>query len=361
VKVPTGTSIPAWSRPAIVLAYTALLLALWRWDGLHTDKEALKYLGCAQQVLQGDLHDLLGNYRHYGVYVLFLLPFVALGMPAAAVIAQAGLSLVAAFALGRTVRRLGGDERAATLAGTLYLVAIPVQQWTLALYTEALFSALAVLLLDRTLGRDRPGPWALVLGILLLFTRPVGLLVVGPLAVRWLTRRRATWTAWAGHLAVLALALLNPGVAAPQLGIIVGSDVLCGCTDHPLAAAGFNGRSVLDTQVHLAGALGIDQLAGLWGGRLLSLAAFTRPHYSLAHNLLVAPWYLLYPFAALGLWRYRRDTWTRTLLGIALVYALLVMFTCDEWSGRFLVPLVGPLLIPATLAIAPARQPSLAE
>jgi hypothetical protein len=339
-----------------VLAYAALLLALWRWDGLHTDKEALKYLGCAQQVLQGDLHDLLGNYRHYGVYVLFLLPFVALGVPAAAVFAQAALSVAAAFALGRTVRRLGGDERAGLLAGLLYLVAIPVQQWTLALYTESLCASLTVLLLDQVLARDRPGRWALPLAALLLFTRPVGLLIVGPLAIWWMARRQTAWHRWSGHMAVLALALLNPGVAPPQLGIIVGSEVLCGCTDHPEAIAGFTGRSVLDTQLHLAHVLGPRELVSLWAQRLLSLFTFTRPHYSLVHNLVMAPWSLVYPLALVGLWRNRRARWPGALGGVIVVYALLVMFTCDEWSGRFLVPLVGPLLIPAMLALASLRR-----
>jgi hypothetical protein len=86
--------------------------------------------------------------------------------------------------------------------------------------------------------------------------------------------------------------------------------------------------------------------------RLLSLFTFLRPHYSTAHNLLLAPWALLPLLAALGLWMHRRSGWAQAIAAVVVVYALLVMLTCDEWSGRFLVPLVGPLLLPAALAIA---------
>ncbi len=338
---------------ALAAGYALMLGALLAWDGVHADKEALKYIGCAGQVLQGDLHDLLGNYRHYGAYVLFLVPFVAAGNPLLAIPLQAGIAFLAALALGRTVLRLGGHERSALLATVLLLAAVPVQEWVLALYTESLFASLTVLLLDQVLGRERLGRWALPLAVLLLFTRPVGLLVVGPLAIWWLTRGRSTWLQWAGCSAVLALAVLNPGVAAPQLRIIVGSDVLCGCTLHPEAANGFSGHSVLDTQVHLARALGPGQLIELWGARLLSLFNPLRPHFSLAHDLLLAPWLLLYPAAFAGLWKHRGSTWPAALIGILGVYALLVMLTCDEWSGRFLVPLIAPLLIPAVLAFRP--------
>lgn len=341
-----------WARPAVVVGYLGLLLALWRMQGVLTDKEALKYLGCAEQVLQGDLHDLLGNYRHYGAYVLFLLPFVAMGAPTLAVPIQAVLMLLAARALERSVIRAGGSERIGLITAAVLLSALPVQQWVLALYTEALFAALTLLFLDQMLLRERPGRWALPLALALLFTRPVGILVVGPLTVWWLTRGRAPWTTWAGHAAVLALAVLSPTVPGPQLHIILGSEVLCGCGTHPDAALGFTGHSVLETQLHLGATLGPGTLLELWGLRLLSLFTFLRPHYSTAHNLLLAPWLLLPLLAALGLWMQRRTAWVKAVTAVLVVYALLVMFTCDEWSGRFLVPLVGPLLLPAALAIA---------
>ncbi len=186
----TGTRTPShWTLPATLAAYMLLLVALFLTEGVHTDKEALKYIGCAEQVLRGDLHDLFGNYLPYGTYVLFLLPFVALGLPALAVPGQIVLSVVAATALGRLTERLSGNAVAGRLATALFLIAIPIQTWALALYTESLFTSLVVLLLEQVLARERPGRWALPFALLVLFGRPVGLLFVGPLLVWGVGRR----------------------------------------------------------------------------------------------------------------------------------------------------------------------------
>lgn len=345
----TGSrAFPRWTLPALLCGHVVLLLVLWRVEGLHTDREALKYLGCAEQVLHGDLHDLLGNYLPYSTYVLFLLPFVALGIPTLAIPVQIGLSVLSALALGRMTARISGDGRAGTLATGLFLLCIPVQTWSLALYTEYLFTSLVILLLEQVLARERPGRWALALAILVLFARPVGLLFVGPLAVWWMGRRWPPVLRLAGYAAVLGVALLNPRVASPQVEIILGSDVLCGCGTDPGATIGFRGHSVLDTQLHLVerNGLGAQALTSL--ERIGSLFSLTRPFYSLGHNLLVLPYYLLYPLALIGLWRLKGRGQFGTMAGIMVVYALLVGLTCDEWSGRFLVPLMPMIIAPAS-------------
>jgi hypothetical protein len=353
----TGSrAFPRWTLPALLCGHVVLLLVLWRVEGLHTDREALKYLGCADQVLHGDLHDLLGNYLPYSTYVLFLLPFVALGIPTLAIPVQIGLSVLSALALGRMTTRISGDGRAGTLATGLFLLCIPVQTWSLALYTESLFTSLVVLLLDQVLARDRPGRWALALAILVLFARPVGLLFVGPLAVWWMGRRWPPVLRLAGFAAVLGVALLNPRVASPQVEIILGSDVLCGCGTDPGATIGFRGHSVLDTQRHLVIRHGAGTQVSLWVKRMASLFNFTRPHYSMVHNLVLLPWFLIYPLALAGFWAMRRDRSTGPIIAIMVIYVLLVAFTCDEWSGRFIAPLLPLLIVPACAAVRQWRS-----
>jgi hypothetical protein len=345
-------AFPRWTLPALLCGHVVLLLILWRIEGLHTDKEALKYLGCAEQVLHGDLHDLLGNYLPYSTYVLFLLPFVAMGIPTLAIPVQIGLAVFAALALGRMTARISGDGRAGTLATGLFLLCIPVQIWALALYTEYLFTSLAMLLLDQVLARERPGRWTLPLAVLVLFARPVGLLFVGPLLIGSYGSRWSRTASITGYAAVLLVALLTPRVASPQLQIILGSDVLCGCGTDPGATIGFRGQSVLDTQLHLVerNGLGTQALTSL--GRIGSLFSMTRPYYSLGHNLLVLPYYLLYPLALLGLWSFKGRGPFGPMAGILVVYALLVGLTCDEWSGRFLVPLLPMVIAPASAFLA---------
>ncbi len=333
-----------WVLPATLVAFAALLFVLWRVEGLHMDKEALKYAGCAEQVLRGDLRDLLGNYLSYATYVLFLLPFVALGAPVLAIPVQIGLSAFAALALGRLTERISGHRVTRQLATALFLLSVPVQVWTLALYTESLFTTLTVLLTEQLLARDRPGRWTWPLVVLVLFARPVGLLFVGPLLIAGLGRKWPLSLRIAGYAGVLLLALLNPRVARPQLDIIVNSDVLCGCTVDADRIIDFHGHSVLDAQLHLIERNGLGRHLKLMGTRMASLFTFTRPSFSASHNLLLAGYFLLYPFALAGWWMFRRSTTIEAVGSVLLLHAILIACTCDEWSGRFIAPLV-PLLI----------------
>ncbi len=335
-----------WVLPATLAAFAALLFLLWRMEGVHLDKEALKYTGCAEHVLGGDLRDLLGNYLPYATYVLFLLPFVALGAPGLAIPVQFGLSVIASHALGRITERISGHKAAGQMATALFLLSVPTQVWTLALYTESLFTTLIVLLAEQLLARDRPGPWTWPLVILVLFARPVGLLFAGPLLIAGLGRKWPPGLRTAGYAGVLLLALLNPRVARPQLEIIVNSDVLCGCTADTGRLMDFHGSSVLDAQLHLVELNGLGPHLKLMGARMASLFTFTRPSYSVSHNLLLAGYFLLYPFALVGWWMLRRSRPMEALAVVLALHAVLISCTCDEWSGRFMAPLVPLLIIP---------------
>jgi hypothetical protein len=354
------------TAPRVFVGLHLLLLAvLFAQHGIVDDKEALKYLGCAQGILQGDLSDLLGNYLKYGAYVLFLLPFVAVGLPQLAVLAQVALGLWAARALGRLVERTSQQRAAGHLAMGLLLLCVPVQTWTLALYTESFFTSVAILFVERITRDQRPDAWTIVLTMLTVFARPVGMLFVGP-ALLWKAAQHPAFAPLrpllpVGYAAVLLLAISLPGIRAPQLEPIVEAHVIAGFPRDPGAMAHFEGSSILAAQVFLLQRHGAGEWALLFLRRSASLLNLTRPYYSTAHNALNGLWMLLYPLALWGLWRERSHPTVRLMAAMLLLHMLLVGLTHDEWSGRFLVPLVGPLLIAATLALAPARQPSPAE
>lgn len=351
-RPPGSTSKLRWTLTAVYL----LLLALIAWrQGFATDKEALKYVGCAQAVLHADLHDLVGNYAKFATYVVFLLPFVAVGLPLAAVIAQAALAIAAAHALARLVERLGGNTRTADAAFVLALCCYPWQTWVLALYTESLFTSLMVLLLERA---TRAGPWdrwTWALAAAVLFTRPVGMLFVGPLLV-WRTLQGRTWPLLARAAAygsVLVLALVLPGIPRAQLAPIVECHVICGFPERPDAMATFNGTSLLAAQHHIWSHGPATYAAGLFLRRVASLFTLIRPYYSNAHNAAVAVYYALLIAAPFGAWRARREPLAKLMLTILALNIILIGLTHDEWSGRFLVPLWPLLIAFAALAIGP--------
>lgn len=332
------------ARWGIVGLHLLFLLGIYLHQGIHTEKEALKYLGCAQDILQGDFTDILGNYVKYGAYVLFLLPFVALGVPELAALGQIILGILAALALGRIALRITGNAPAGNLVMALLLLCYPVQQWTLALYTESFFTSMAILFVERFTREQRPDVWTIALALITVFARPVGMLFVGPAMVwkatgpnapKWLQGLR-----WPGYAAVLLLAISLPGIRAPQLEPIVDAHVIAGIAEDPGALAAFEGSSILAAQVFLLKRHGVGDWLWLGMRRIASLYNLPRGYFSTAHNVLVGVWMLLYPLAIWGLWYWRRHSDVRLIITMLLLHTLLVGLTHDEWSGRFVVPLL---------------------
>jgi hypothetical protein len=340
-----------WVAAAV---FVALVSALAASGHVLQDKEALKYVGCAQDVLRGDVHDLLGNYLKYGTYVLFLLPFVAIGLPQWAVLAQALLAVAAAFAAARMVERITEDRRAGDIAFVLLLACIPLQQWVLALYTESFFASIAVLFLERITRPGRADAAGIALGLVLMFARPIGMLIVGP-ALLWkladqlpipFPRKLRN----AGYTIVLLIAISLPGIARDQLAPIVEGHVICGFPELPDAMDNFHGSSILDAQISLF-KHSPSYATGLFFRRVGSLFTLTRSYYSTAHNAFLAAHYVLLVLAFYGWWRWRTQAVVGLLAVLVLLNALLVGLTHDEWSGRFLVPLWPLFLIMAALGL----------
>ncbi len=341
------------ARWGIVALHILFLLGIYLHQGIHTDKEALKYLGCARDILHGDLTDLLGTYLKYGAYVLFLLPFVALGVPELAVVAQIVLGILAALTLGRLVERITDNALAGNMAMALLLLCHPVQQWTLALYTESFFTSMAILFVERITRPQRPNAWAIVLALLTVFARPVGMLFVGP-ALLWKaaqSRAGPRFKAWlpAGYAVVLLIAIALPGIHAPQLEPIVEAHVIAGFPRDAGAMAHFEGSSIFAAQRFLLERHGLAEWAMLFVRRAASLPDLTRPYYSTAHNLLNGVWMLLYPLALWGLWRWRLHPTVALVAAMLLLHIVLVGLTHDEWSVRFMVPLLPWVLSLAVL------------
>lgn len=299
--------------------------------------------------MHGEFSDLLGNYLKYGAYVIFLIPFVAVGIPWLAILAQIVLGIFAARALGRMAERI--TRRAATgyVAMAMLLLCYPVQQWTLALYTESFFTSISILFVERSTRAERPDAGTIAMALITVFARPVGMLFVGP-ALLWKLAQDPTlsrWKPWlpVGYAAILFLAISIPGIRAPQLEPIVDAHIIAGIPRDPGAMAQFHGSSILSAQIFLVQRHRLAEWSMLILRRAASLFTLTRPYYSTTHNLLNGIWMLLYPFALWGLWRWRRHRTVQLIALMLLLHTLLVGLTHDEWSGRFVVPLLGWVMV----------------
>jgi hypothetical protein len=291
----------------------------------------------------------------YGAYVLYLLPFVAVGLPALAVIGQVVLGVMASLALARLVGRVAGSVAAGHAAMGLLLLCPLVHTWTLALYTEAFFTAASILFVGRVAQPGRLGAWGFALAAIVLFARPIGVLFVAPVlawklgGVPALVRRN--WFFPVACVAILAAVIAWPGIPAPQMEPIVAGQVIAGIGGDPQAAIGFEGRSIGSAQRHLFDRLGAVEWAGLMVRRAASLYTLPRPYYSVLHNLVNAAWMLLFPLALAGFWRHRHHRVVRLIGMLLVMHTALVGLTHDEWSGRFIVPLLPWVIALAVLAV----------
>lgn len=339
------------------LLYAGVLLWIFKADGIHLDKEAVKYLGCAERLTEGNFGCITGPYKGFGAFILFLVPFVATGLPLAGILAQAALSFYAAFSLGRSVKLIGGNEMTAKVAVLVFLAMIPVQQWVLALYSESFFTSMVILLTEHTLKKEKAKPIFYLLAAVVLFARPVGILFAGPALVWKLLKSKPVTVQVTAFAAVLLIAVSLPGIPRPQLIPIVEAHVICGFPEDPGAAEGFSGSSILDAQRFLLERNGAGFTTALFFRRAGSLFVFTRPYFSDRHNLLYAPFYLLYPLAILGLFKIRRKAAVVFLMAVVLLNVALIGLTHDEWNSRFLVPLWPFILLMAAAAFFRTSDP----
>ncbi len=85
----------------------------------------------------------------------------------------------------------------------------------------------------------------------------------------------------------------------------------------------------------------------LGGKKFLSFWGVVRPHFSAMHNaVLMAYFYPIYLLALAGCW-FARNRCRQLLLFTTwswLVFSFSVVVTCDDWTSRFIMPIV-PLII----------------
>ena len=77
--------------------------------------------------------------------------------------------------------------------------------------------------------------------------------------------------------------------------------------------------------------------------KFISFWGMVRPHYTMLHNTAFAAFfYPLYIFAFFGFTQLakRSRRFTLYVAGLLIVFTLSVMFTCDDWNNRFIMPVL---------------------
>jgi hypothetical protein len=167
----------------------------------------------------------------------------------------------------------------------------------------------------------------LFLALLVLFSRPTGVLFVLPVLVWWLSSQipgSAITVRAGGVLALLIAMAFTPVLNREQLDVVVGSPVICGFPEHPEAVDLFQGNTLAAAQGHVIAEHGLMYWAGLVTRRSVSLLVPYRSYFSPVHNGLGLLLVLLYPLALIGLWRTWKEPMVQVITVVLVLNILLV-------------------------------------
>lgn len=354
----------SFSKPVVlllILLWLTINLLLLGYLGIRTGSDTQVYEAMARSLLQGDLPK--GRLLWYSSYIALLAVIFKLGGDFVWVVGiQILLTGVAAIFLAQAVRKISGDTRIAFATVLLYLAWIKIHQWNIFIYTESLFTSLAVISFGAFVLSRRP--WQYVLSVLLIlltfFTRPAGFsflsgwLVYGLVALP--LRQSLKWPVVVALLSA-GLLLLNfmlkdfvlvesyargeiiyPDITLglqPPVNIIIPGDAYS-----PLVRLGL---FVWHQPVYF---IKISLI------KLLLFFANAKPYFSLLHNaLIVLLLYPLYFFAVIGYRRFPSRQLKYFILGFIGSQATTVMLTTNDWDGRFMVPVLPFIFILSAVGI----------
>lgn len=327
--------------------------------GIRTDFEAVKYINEAHTFLEtGGFSS--NNFKFYSIEILLIALSIKLKSGFAfAVILQLMLNAIATIFFYRSLISVSTPWAAFT-ATFLLIIFVPFQQYNVALQTESIFHSLLLFLISYTIAFKTPKLKTICAGIgvliLLIFTRPSGILFLPPVVLFFATRlnwRKKTVlkAATTGALLIIGLVLLNS---------ILGSggelDFMLPFQQNMIICGVPNERSSLNLSNNPNSISGIayyilhnfPHFVTLAAKRTVAFFGVYRSYFSPIHNfLLMAYFFSLYIFCIRNISQYKKlkkDIVFFCVSTIVVIW-LSVIVTCDDWHNRFLVTLTPFLLV----------------
>ena len=341
---------------AVWLCVQAALLYKY---GIITTNEAVKYYREAINFLSIQKFSEQ-KYIFYSAYIFIRVFFINLHAETVGVyIFQLLINLTATYLFYKTGQKIYKRTSIAFFATLLLVVCFPWQYWTVCLYTESFFCSLIIILMYCLFGTNSSYrlkyTYAFLIIMLLIFARPTGLLFLLVLLCLLLFRLIAVKKYLTAILSALAFIVafvfllhfeMNSAASYNFIKPFIESNIIC---DVPSSSqnvpASIHGSGINAVMQYLR-----NNPAGflyLCFKRFISFWGLTRSFYSPLHNwILRLAFYPIYLFALAGIkkqWKLNKELFLFSVSSLA-VFTISVMLTCDEWSNRFIMPVI-PLVI----------------
>lgn len=357
LKTTTSILVFLW-----LLIQAILLIQL----GIVTKGEALKYTNEAKLL---DLNHGFSQpkYLFYSIYIF--VRWLDLQLHSNNLFTyclQLALNFLACSVFFKYATTLFKDYFWGGIATLLIILCLPWQQWTVHLYTESVFLSLVLLFFCYfTKSNKTKADKIIAIGclILLIFTRPTGLLLIPAVAI-WLwvqSIKSKKWVVLAGlplMAGIVFYLLLNYAMKGEGefdfMKPFIEEHLICGVptglkTELQISK---NGNSIEGLLFYISHNFG--HFINLALKKLTLFFGLTRSYYSSPHNLAIQLFfYPIYLLAiggiVLGWKKYRRVIFFCLLL--TGVFAGSVVLTCDDWLNRFIMPVLPIILLLAATGI----------
>lgn len=345
------------NKKHLTILYSAWLLVnvfLWLKLGINSSGDAKVYL------IQADNLIAFHEYKNarlipYSVYVFFIaaikyvfnsLFFVCLF--------QLIINGIALFFFYKILLRVAKQPLVPLIGCLLLVICYQFQSWNTALYTESFYCSLMIFFLYHYLKpvyTKKEILWLCILYILLLFCRPTTIIFSIPLLLSMLYRLFKLRNLSKGKIALIFIAffiLLNVVLyfLLDRFNVVeeyMATKVICGATDTGKSLAYTLPPTDMNEYFKMIYFIFTNKLTILklsWQ-RLISFFTMTRAYYTLVHNLFLIIFDCFYFFVIFHRPSTFFDIYKRILIyGTVIIFSLHTMLTCDEWSGRWIVPII---------------------
>lgn len=349
---------------AAFLYVMACLVLLYKY-GININGEAAKYIDDAHRILKGEPLRVGFLSFFYLTYSLLVSVFIYFSINLQGVaLLQILFSLIAACCIYKLIFHTTGDRGVSFTAFIVYLICLPVQKWVFFLYSENLHTSFTVIgfyffycvLQKQQVARI----WMLIFIFLLVtFSRPVSILFLFTafiILMMVLVRNKRKIIYYPLVLVFLAgcfLILQSRFIMYLNPDSLRRLEIICQ-VPQPGTMADYKeyNEAGLSSFLNVISEIGFTTFLENGFKKLGSFFGLLRDFYSSSHNLvLLGTMVLLYPLAIAGLFVSKIKKMFNVKM-FSLIYILItsigIFFTCDEWSNRFMAPVMPHIIILAS-------------
>ena len=337
--------------------------------GIQLSGEAEKFIENANRILNGQelFNGVFGYF--YIVYTLLVALFLKLSVNLVFVaVFQVILSFAAAVCLYKLLKQVLGNSNIAFLFFIVYLLCYPIQKWNFFLYSESIHTSLLVIgiyLFNNWLNNKNYKSLTvlIVISLLILFSRPVGILFLMSLFITMLfwvyqNKRKLLFFVLLSVTIVSVILILNsPFTAFINPDSIRRMEIICQVpeTDSVTVYHEYNRQGLYKAFTVIKNEIGVSNFFKNGFKKLAYFFGMYRSYYSWKNNLLLICFTIFYPLALLGIfYKQRKQFYYARLFAVTYLFSTSagIFFTCDEWSNRFISPAFPFILILAAAGVS---------